>query len=351
MALYRIGSNLIRAPGGGGGPWRQPDGGGGGGGNVGQVGSYAAMNMQTYPIYSIDMNLGDYFIFATQGIPVQVGTPVGEAGSGDSAHVSSGWPLGGGGYCRINPPTSNGRERGIFVGNLWRTATLAIQELNYRFEWRVSSDFFSYTGDGSKFCIAHSRNSLTVGSSEARAVLFLQQANSADNVAWQRNDTAAFGPAQETVSGWGSTVYGDTWIDSGGTLSYYMNSIQPYYLVNDGDSGTFQGSPKIQASEVITIEHRIITKTSVSGYPRGLLAYRVYRENGSYFERGIPWNWDTGVPFDAYFYELQQFGCGQWNTAPGSNADYCDVGGYITIARDLSVLQPGLGGWLGRRSA
>ncbi len=309
-----------------------------GSGNVGQVGTYAAMNLDTYPMYSIDMGLNDYAIHANSG---------GGAGTGTSTHVASAWPLGGTGYCRLTPPTTAGFERGVAVNDIWRNATLNIQEFNYRFEWRASPNFFAYNGDGSKFCLTHTRRTLTPGSADDRPVIFLQKCNQHGG-ALDRANTCVFGPAGETVAGYCPDVYGDTWVGSGGTVDFYLTCVYPYYLTNSGDSGTFNGSPKIQAGEVLTIEHRIVTK-AITGYPRGLMAYRVYRENGDYFERGIPWDWDSSVPMNCFFQELQQIGCGQWNTAPGANAEWCDVGGYITMARDLSVLQPGLGGWLGKR--
>lgn len=319
-----------------------------GGGVVGQVGPYSALNLATNPISSIDMSAADYSIFATQGAPSMVGTPTGIAGSGNSTHVASAWPLGGTGYCRINPPTTSGFERGIYVGNLWRNASLAIQELNYRFEWRVSPNFFAYNGDGSKFSITHVRRTLTLGSPDDRPVIFLQKCNQHGGQ-YDRANTAVFGPACTTVAGYCPNEYGDTYVESGGTVDYYLTCPWTYYMVNSGDSGTFQGAPKIQAGEVITIEHRLVSK-AIAGYPRGLLAIRVYRENGDFFQKGIPWNWDTNIPLNGYMYEIQQFGMGQWNTAPGANAEYADVGGIITIARDLSTLRPDLGGWLGRRA-
>src|SRR5690348_7647514 len=84
----------------------------GAGGNVGHVGSYAAMDLATYPIYSIDMGLNDYGIHANSG---------GGPGTGSNSHVTASWPLGGTGYCRITPPTTDGYERGINIFNIWKT--------------------------------------------------------------------------------------------------------------------------------------------------------------------------------------------------------------------------------------
>jgi hypothetical protein len=312
-------------------------GGGGGAGNVGQVGPYAALNLAAFPIYTIDMGLNDYQVFATQG---------GIAGSGSHSHVASAWPLGGTGYCRITPPTTAGYERGILIGNLWRNFTLGIQDFNLRYEWRTSPNFFSYNGDGSKYVIIHTRNDLAAipGDSgpQDRPVIFLQKCNQHGGQ-YDRANTAVFGPACETAAGYCPNTYGETGEGEGGTVSGYLTMAWSFYLTNSTDTGTFQGAPKIPAGEIITIEMRVVTKP-VPGYSRGLLGYRVYRENGTFFEKTIAYNWDTNFHLNSYIYEVQQFGMGQFNTVPGPNAAYADVGGYITVARDF-------GGWLGRRNA
>lgn len=316
--------------------------------NVGVLRSYAQLDLAANPVSSIDMSQADYNIFATQGNPVPVTNPnVGLPGSGSHTHIANGWPKGGGAYCQLTPPTSDGYERGIFLGNLWRNRTVQIQELTYRIEWRASNNFFAYSGNGSKFAIVHSRRTFTDGSPDDRPVIFLQKVNQHGGQ-FDRANTCVFGPAGETVAGYGTTVYGDTLRSAGGTLDYYLTSAWPYYMVNAGDAGSFQGGAMIQAGEVITIEHRMIT-IAMPGYPRGLLAIRIYRENGTFFERGIPWNWDTNVPLGAFLYEVQQTGMGQWNSVPGANAQWTNVGGIITIARNLSTLVPATGGWLGRR--
>jgi hypothetical protein len=308
----------------------------GSGGNVGQVGSYANMDLDTYPIYSIDMGLNDYGIMRTQGS---------DEGTGTSTHVASSWPLGGVGYCRITPPTTAGYERGINVSNIWQSGTLAIQDFNVRWEWRANSTFCSMAGTGPKFAIIHTARSLASENADDRPVMFLRPMDTADNSSLNRANTLVTCPAMDTTQGWGNAVYDDasTFDDPPGTLTYYPNSIQPYYHTNDGDTGTFQGNPKVEVGEVITFEMRVLTTASVA-YPRGLIAMRMYRENGFVAERGIPWDWDTSVPLGSYVQEVQQFGCGQWNALPGSNVQWMDVGGYVTLARDLN-------GWLGRRNA
>jgi hypothetical protein len=98
----------------------------------------------------------------------------------------------------------------------------------------------------------------------------------------------------------------------------------------------------VPSSEYLTFEYRIVTIATPT-HPRGLIALRIYRRNGTFIERGIPWNWDAVKPLGNYVTEVQQFGCGQYNTVPAPNADlYMDIGGYVTVARDLN-------GWLGPR--
>lgn len=304
------------------------------GGNVGHVGSYANMNLATYPIYSIDIGLNDYGIMKTQGSDV---------GTGTDTFINSSWPLGGTGYCRITPPTTAGYERGININNIWRDGTLQIQDFNLRFEWRANSTFCSMSGTGPKFSIIHTARTLTAQSADDRPVMYLRPMDTADNSSLNRASTLVTCPAMDTTQGWGPDVYSDAHVDNGGSLTYYPNSVQPYYHTNDGDTGTFQTKPKVEIGEVITFEMRVLTTASVA-YPRGLIAMRMYRENGFVAERGIPWDWDTTVPLGSYIQEVQQFGCGQWNDLPGANVQWMDVGGYVTIARDLN-------GWLGRRNA
>lgn len=307
--------------------------GSGGSGNMGQVGSYADMNLSTYPIYTIDLGLNDYNIFIrNEGSP----------GSVTKTHNASGWPLGGGAYVRLTPPTVNQMEGGFNVGNLWRGATLAIQEFNYRFETRWNSTLASIT-NGPKYCITHTRRALDGGAdAQDRPMIFLSQVNGhADNAAYRRNNTLSMCPGQGTTQGWGPGPYGDTW---GVNLWFYTNSQLGVYFTNAGDTGTFNSRSLIPAGEVVTIEKRIITTTDRPGYPRGLIAYRVYRENGEIYESGCPWDWDDSVPFGTFVTEIQQAGCGEFNTAPGSNAQWFDIGTYFTMARNF-------GGWLGRRGA
>lgn len=310
----------------------------GGGGNMGQVGSYADLDLAAHPIYTLDLGENDYNIFIREG-----------AGGVTATHNASGWPLGGGAFVRLTPPTVEQLEGGLNMNNLWNDNTLGIQDFNVRFEWRANSTYCSMAGTGPKFNIIHTRRNLApippAEGAEERVVMFLTVMNTADNSAYNRTNTLVTAPAQETVTGWSDQVYDDASIydDPPGTLTYYPNGPQSYYHTNSGDTGTFQGKPLVEVGEVVTFEMRVQTTTSVA-YPRGLIAFRMYRENGFVAERGIPWNWDTGVPFGAYIYEIQQLGMGQWNSVPGANAQWADVGTYVTVARDL-------GGWLGRRNA
>lgn len=310
----------------------------GGGGNLGQIGSYANLDLLAHPIYTIDLGLNDYDIFIRSG-----------AGAITATHNTSGWPLGNGAYVRLTAPTADQQEGGMNIYNIWQDNTLAMQDFNLRWEWRANNSFCSMAGTGPKFSIIHTRRELAPippdSGAEERPIMFLTPMNTADNSTYNRANTLVVAPSQETVSGWGPLPYDDASIydDPPGTLSYYANGPQSYYHTNDGDTGTFQSKPLVPVSEVITFEMRIQTTTSVA-YPRGLIAFRMYRENGFVAERGIPWNWDPAVPFGAHVYEVQQIGMGEFNVAPGPNAQWADIGTYVTLARNL-------GGWLGRRSA
>jgi hypothetical protein len=259
-------------------------------------------------------------------------------GTGTNTHHATGW-WDNSAYTRIVPPTEDGLERGVAVRGLDPDATLGIQVFNLRFEWRGGPQTASAVGEGPKFLIAHSRRTLTVGDPDDRPMLYLTTMMTADMNVFNRPDTLVVGPAQGTTKGWSDDVYAD----SSPPLYFAPNGVQPFYLGNAGDSGTFQNNPLIDITEIITFELRLIT-ISTAEYPRGLIAYRVYRRNGDVFERGIPWNWDTNAPLGGYITEMQEFGCGQWNTraAPGPDV-YFDVGGYVTVARDYP-------GWLGPRA-
>jgi hypothetical protein len=302
----------------------------GGAHNVGQVGSYANLNLATYPVYSIDMGVADYATYRSPG---------NEADTGTSTHHASGWPLGGGAFSRITPPIVNDRGRGILLANLWRDVTLGIQDFNLRWEWRSSSDLASMAGTGPKFLIGHCRDSLADSGADRRPMLFLTPMNEQAANNYSRDNSLAMAPGQGTTQGWGVVDYGDA---SPPVHFHSDESYQQFYLTNSGDSGTFQGRPLIELGEVVTFELRLIT-IATTAYPRGLIAFRMYRENGQVFERGIPWNWDANVPLGCYLKEIEEFGAGYWNFVPGGNY-FLDVGGYITVARNF-------GGWLGRRSA
>jgi len=304
----------------------------GGGHNMGHIGSYADLNLAVHPVYSIDMALGDYGMFYSY-------TPV-PGGSGTSTHHPSGWPLGGGAFCRITPPTVGDQGRGIELLNLWRNASIPIQELNVRWEWRGSDSLASIDTSGPKFLIAHAYSALdpTDQGADSRPILFLTKLDTiATKPMYSRDNTLVLGPAQGAFAGYGEPVYAETVPP----LDYWVSSFLQFYLTNTLDTGTFQGRPLVEVSEVVTFEMRLIS-ISTPEYPRGLIAYRVYRENGDIFEQGIPWDFNPTAPLGHYIGDIQQFGCGYWNNAP-SGSHYMDVGGYITVARNF-------GGWLGRRS-
>jgi hypothetical protein len=94
-----------------------------------------------------------------------------------------------------------------------------------------------------------------------------------------------------TFAGYGDEVYADTMPPLSNWIAGYLQ----WYFTSDDDIGTFGGRPLIEFNEVVTFEVRLISK-STTAYPRGLIAYRLYRENGETYEQGIPWNLDTNVP-------------------------------------------------------
>lgn len=296
---------------------------------VGTVGPYASMHLGDHPIYSIDMAHEDYAIHYN-GVTI---------GTGTSTHHPDGW-WDGGAFSRMTPPTVDGLERGIAIHDVWRGATLAIQEINLRFEWRGSGSLGSLWSGG-KFLISHFRETLAEGDAETRPMLFAAVMSAADDPAFNRPFTFSFAPAQGTVQAWGPDGYFDTYPP----LSYWPSGAQSFYMADADDlgTGTFAGRPLFASDEYLTFEVRIQSIASAE-LPHGLIALRVYRRNGEVYERGAPFDIDAGEDLGDYFAELQQFGCGQYNVAPAPSPDlYMDVGGYITLAREY-------GGWMGPRA-
>lgn len=295
---------------------------------VGTVGPYAGFHLGDHPIYSIDMAEHDYAIhFNGDGV-----------GTGTSTHHDDGW-WDGGAFSRMTPPTVDGLERGIAVNDVWRGATIAIQEVNLRFEWRGSSRLGSLW-DGAKFLISHWRETLEPGDAQTRPMLFAAQMRASDDPDLNRDATLSFAPAQGTTQAWGD----DGYFDAYPPLAFWPGNVQAFYVADDDDlgDGTFAERPLFGGSEVITFELRLIS-VATDEHPRGLIGMRVYRRNGEVFERSAPWDIDDAEALGDYFSEIQQFGCGQYNTAPTPDPDlYFDVGGYITLARDF-------GGWMGPR--
>lgn len=302
---------------------------GGGAEVIGTVGSYADMHLGDHPVYSIDMAEEDYAVHYNGG----------GVGTGTSTHHPDGW-WDGGAFSRMTPPTVDGLERGIGVHDVWRGATIPIQEINLRFEWRGSPRLGSLW-NGSKFLISHWRETLAPGDAETRPMLFGGQVSFAAEPGFERADTIVFAPAQGTVQAWGEVEYADAYPP----LTYWATGRQSFYVADDTDvaSGTFLDRPLFGASEIITFEVRLVS-VARPGYPRGFIGMRVYRRNGDVFTRSASWDIDAAEDLGDYFSEFQQFGCGQHNTAPAPDPDlYFDVGGYITLARDL-------GGWMGPRA-
>lgn len=323
-------------PGGAGGATGQGgDGTGGEGGEGGRnsttgcgeafVGGYGALNLAEHPVYSIDMALQDYPLWAA-------------ADSGEvTAHEVGIW-WDGGDALRTHPPTVEQRGSGIgALSNLWRDATLEIRELNLRFEFQFGPEYCSRTnGNLPKFLIAHATPDLNPSSDPvARPMLYWRECDSADDPQFNRPDTLAICPAQGTLQSWSETEYAED-----GTP--WPMQFQPMYWADM--AGTFGGAPVLDPTEIVTIEMRMIA-IATPEYPRGLIAVRVYRRNGEVMERGMPWDRDENHPVGiSYLQEIQMFGGGYYNNANTFHENnYTRVGGHITLA-------VGCGGWLGPRA-
>lgn len=323
------GTGGMTGPGGNGSGAGAQGGEGGGGTSTGcgeaVVGGYAALNLADHPVYSIDMALQDYPLWAAQG-------------SGEVTEHEVGIWWDGGDALRTHPPTVEQLGSGIgALSNLWRDATLEIRELNFRFEFQMGPEYCSRTnGNLPKFVIAHSTTSLNPSADAvARPMLYWREIDTADNPKFNRPNTLGICPAQGTWQSWSETEYSED-----GTA--WPMQFQPVYWADAAD--TFGGAPVLDATEIVTIEMRMIA-IATAEYPRGLIAVRVYRRNGDVFERGMPWDRDENHPVGiSYIQEIQMFGGGYYNNANAFHENnYTRIGGHITLARNC-------GGWLGPRA-
>src|SRR5690606_5091245 len=142
-------------------------------------------------------------------------------------------------------PTVDGLERGIAIPNMWRNATVAMQDVNIRFEWRGSDEMGSLW-QGAKWILTHLRNTLTPGNAQDRAIYFAGRANAGGPNS--RDNTILFAPAQGTVQAYGGDGYAGTYPP----LSPWPDNLQSFYLADDDDigGGTFNGRPLIPGSEI-----------------------------------------------------------------------------------------------------
>lgn len=317
------------------------------GGSLGQVGSYANLNLSIHPIYSVNMALRDYFLVATQAVPFHVDTQGGIAGTGSQQHNTSGW-WDGGAYCRITPPTTDQYERSITIQNLHRSGTLSIQDFNLRFEQRFGptiASAFQTQNNGCKHALIQYAPTLGgTGGTSSRPVFFIQPTTVSDGPQYRRNNTMAWAPAANTLPAYGDAVYDELFVDQGGTNTSYVNGPQGGYLVDQSDGVTsFLGKPIFRCGDFLTVEYRIISAATAQ-YPRGLIAMRITSRDGSSFERGIPFDYRNFFAMGQFLDSVTQFGCGQFNVAlPTGVNNYFDIGGYFTVARNYN-------GWLGPRS-
>ncbi len=307
--------------------------------NDGQVGSYAALNLQAHPLYSVNMGLADYHLFATQAAPFPVGVQGGIAGTGSQQHVSSGW-WDGSAYCRITPPTTNQYERSITIANLHRNGTLAIRDFCVRYEQRFGptiASAFQTQGSGCKWALIQFTPVLgQAGNTTGRPVFFIQPTTFADGAQYRRQNTMGFAPSANTLPAYGPSVYDENHVDQGGTNTYYINGPQAGYLVDQSDGvASFLSKPIFRCGEILTIQFRMIS-IATAQYPRGLIAMRITNRAGITIERGIPWNYQNFFALGQFLDGVSQIGCGQFNVAlPPGPDNYFDVGGYFTVGRDL----------------
>lgn len=301
----------------------------------GVITNYASHNLQTNPISTFDLQFQDYRIHQLGFDPPNAGT---------ATYFASGWPIGGGPFVRLTPPTGASQDIGMEITNLSRNNALDVQEYQYRYMRRFGPTTPGLWG-GAKGDLTEGfpTNDDPNGSSGSnRPIIFVESY-------LPRANTLVFGVANGTLQMWGSGAYQTTFPPL--VKNYVQTTNHLFYVVRPTDplvGGTFQGSPVVSSAEVLTFEHKI--KTTAHGtYTNGFNGLRVYRQDGSVLVTCLrPWrvtndlNETSGV-IGARILRVQQFGCGQHNVAQTTDAGlYMDIGRYVTDAVNLNTLRPDL---------
>lgn len=306
-------------------------------------------------------NFASYDPDAAQLISIDVNNTWNNWGTtaGGSIQFTTGsWWNGTANIARMFPPTAEGGS-GLGHIPIWKNATKPVRQLNLRFEWRPSSNYCSQRGFP-KFMIARTYRQLQAVPSVpvVRPMLYLAMTNESGNTPdpWDFDGPYDIANAIHLVPAQGTNrCYMDYNMIPAPTGAQWVYGASPttaqtvrcpfYWRATAGVDSA--GNPIIPAGEVVVIEVRL-QAMATAGEPNGVIGYRVYRQNGTYFERCCGWTWDdNGINVnEAYIEAIEQFGGGYYNVGnPSSPLVYTEVGRRVGIATNF---QPSVGrAWIG----
>lgn len=265
------------------------------------------------------------------------------------------WWNGSAGVCRMRPPTvgdSRSGLGGLTTGwPLWKGATKAVRQLNFRTEV-MFSDAFCTAGVGyPKYYIFQIYPTLTSSPQDEtkRPMFFIENGSSWASPAVP--NSLVFAPAMGTLMMHSSSnivpaADAADRIASGNSDPGTFGTVrQPFYIRATAGTDT-GGNPIIPTSEIICLEVRLQMMSSADE-PGGLAGFRVYRRNGQVFERCCALGWDDTYLVNTYYIAgIDSFGGGYYNNANASSASlWTMVGRRITIGFNY---QPTVGrAWIG----
>jgi hypothetical protein len=293
-------------------PWMRPTVTVSGGGDPGeQVGVYSGLNLDTYPIYRIDMSDDAYSKNATQGASITHEA----TGAWDAGPCAKMFPpnTGDGGYISV-----------CQANNLNQDGALEIRQLGLRFELQFGSTFGAgqQNQNDNKFIIVHA-GATNEAVSTHRPIFNL----------WKEGGTL-FAPAVAagTLKQFNPSPPPDEIFPSSGASDFYF-----------GDAGTTGGAgtrPIITAGTWLTYEI-FMSAVPIAGFADGCIRLRITGRDGTvHTTLSIPWNYDSWSAVD-YFNEIQVIG-GYYNLNAGSsNADnFQRIAGVTYAANQSDFLGP-----------
>ena len=336
MAVYRIGSNLLRLPGGG--LSASPSGGGGGDGNDGVI-------FSDFSDYDFEVETGLVSFDVNSTLPNH-GTLGGAIVTFDTATWWNGEEVG---IVDMWPPTTGDRSSGIGPFDSWKNGTVSTKQINIRVEWQTTAEFCADTTELPKFFMVQTYPLLSTDTQTAeRPMMFLAHMTGSDGGTLDIPNTLCLVPAQGTTRMFSSTnnVPAYTSADWNGVdPGTYQNCRQSmYWRATSGTDGA--GNPIIPVGEIVVIEVRV-NVNSTADEPAGLIGCRIYRRGQPTIERCCAWTWEVGHTVDQNFIAgISELGGGYYNLA-----NVFGVNKRTRIGRRISYLlnyQPTVGrAWIG----